>query len=279
MKLVADSGGSKTAWNIISNGKINSITTSGMNPYYHSDSSLSSIVESQLIPEISTANVTEIYFYGAGCSSEKSCRKISQALNKNFQEAIIHVNHDLLGAARALCQEKAGIVGILGTGSNSCFYDGNKIATNVPSLGYVLGDEGGGAYMGKYLLRDFIRENLPENIHQKMKSRGFTKSGIENKIYLEDNPISFLSGFAPFIRENIEMEYFNSLVTKTFNKFIENCLSAYENLREYPIHFTGSIAYHFKEHLTMVLNEHNLRLGTVVKTPLDGLTKYHADIK
>lgn len=278
MKLLADSGGSKTTWSIISNGKINSLTTKGMNPYYNSQASLNLILESELLPSISVNDISEIYFYGAGCSSDQSCEKVSNSLHSKLPKAVIHVNHDLLGAARALCQNEAGLVGILGTGSNSCFYNGTTIASHVPSLGYILGDEGGGGHMGKVLLRDFIRNKLPENIHQKIEALGCTKANIENRIYLEKNPISFLSGFAPLIKENIELDYFKELVMQTFDAFIDNCLVAYENHQAYPIHFSGSIAYYFKDQLNNALNKHNLQLGSVVKNPIEGLTKFHSTL-
>jgi len=273
MILIADSGGTKTAWRLISDTQTD-IQTSGMNPYYHSVSELSSIVKKEL-SGILTDDISYIHFYGAGCSSKESCNKIIDALQISFPKTKINVHHDLLGSARALCKNQRGIVGILGTGSNSCYYDGTNIVKNVPSLGYVLGDEGGGVYMGKLLLSDYLRDKMPEDIRKSMSVFGMTKSSIEKKIYIDANPIAFLSGFSPFILENIQNEYMNLLVNNTFEKFLNDCLSGYKELNSVPLHFSGSIAFHFQSNLKKLLKKNNLQAGSIVKNPMEGLTKFH----
>jgi len=275
MKLIADSGGTKTAWRNFSGDSYTDIYTAGMNPYYHSTSLLTSTVREELVPNIQVKEIDQIYFYGAGCSSSESCDKIEQALIANFPQANIYVSHDLLGAARALCQNHSGIIGILGTGSNSCHYDGENIVENVHSLGYILGDEGGGSHMGKLLLSDYLRNRLPESIRKGLKPFGLSKSSIEKRIYIDSNPIKFLSSFAPFILENIQDEYIKELVENNFSMFISRCLGGYAESRDYPIHFSGSIAFHFQTYLENMLKKNNLRLGSVVKDPMDGLTQYH----
>ncbi len=276
MILIADSGGTKTAWKLLSDTTAD-IVTSGMNPYYHSVSALTSIIEKELLTQLPDP-ISSIYFYGAGCSSSESRNKIISSMQPSFPGTDIHVHHDLLGAARALCKNKQGIVGILGTGSNSGYYDGINIVKNVPSLGYVLGDEGGGVHMGKLLLSDYLRSKLPATIHKEMSIFELTKTIIEKKIYIDPNPIAFLSSFSPFILENIQTEYMNRLVNNTFEKFVNDCLRGYKELNSVPLHFSGSIAYHFKSNLKNVLDKSNLLVGSIVKNPMIGLTEFHQQI-
>jgi len=279
MVLIADSGGTKTAWRVIEDGKVvNDLETSGLNPYYRSPETIESVISNELSPNISS-DIAEIYFYGAGCSSVDGCNKIRDGLRTSFPEAQIEVTHDLLGVARALCENKEGIACILGTGSNSCYFDGVKIVKNIPSLGYILGDEGGGSFMGKKLVTDYLRGNMPkelENIfHQKFN---LDKSEIEKKVYLQDNPIHFLSGFAPFILEHVKEQYMHDLVSRSFRIFLENCVFKYHNYNHLPLHFVGGVAYNFREFLAEVLTDEGLKVGNIFNNPIEGLTQYHMSL-
>ncbi len=279
MILIADSGGTKTAWRVIDKGRIvNDIETKGLNPYYRTPETIINVISNELFPNISS-NIAEIYFYGAGCSNIEGCNKIRDVLHKTFPEAQIEVTHDLLGVARALCENKEGIACILGTGSNSCHYDGVEIVKNIPSLGYILGDEGGGSFMGKKLVTDYLRGNMPRELadifHQKFK---LGKSEIEKKVYLEDNPMQFLSGFAPFILDHVKEQYMHDLVSSSFRIYLEYSVFKYQNYKRLPIHFVGGVAYNFREILIEVLNDEGLKIGNILNNPIEGLTQYHLSL-
>jgi N-acetylglucosamine kinase-like BadF-type ATPase len=277
MKLIADSGGTKTAWRVIdNNGNIVDIVTTGLNPYYRSAEKIKDVIEKDLVIKMKDTKIDEIQFYGAGCSNAEGCDKIRDGLRASFPEATIEVTHDLLGVARALCKQNEGIACILGTGSNSCYYNGREIIKNIPSLGYILGDEGGGSFMGKKMLTDYLRGNIPEYLSKIFYQRfQLEKSDIEKNVYLKDNPIQFLSGFAHFILEFAEEKYMHDLIYNSFTSFLVNCIYKYHNYKDLPLHFIGGVAYNFSEILKELLNKEGLIIGNIVNNPIEELTQYH----
>lgn len=273
--LIADSGFTKTDWRLIgADGKIEQARTAGINPYYQTEEEILLVIQdlhSQL-PD----RIDEIYFYGTGCSSGTNRDKIARLLNRYYQDAKIDVNHDLLAAARSLCGEEKGIACIIGTGTNSCLYDGSKIISNVPSLGWAIADEGGGTYLGKTLVTDYYRKDMPEHLRVIFKERfGLNKDAFLTAIYQEPMPGRFLASFAKFINEHISDPYMYKLVYDAFTTFITKNVVKYEGYKEVPVHFTGSVAYYFNNILRKVAVDQGIYIKHITEHPIAGLTLFH----
>lgn len=278
MILIADSGSTKTSWCLLnSTSDVQHFTTAGINPYHTGQEEIIVLLQQEF--QILKDKVSEIYFYGAGCTVEKS-PLVKEALNRYFGTDLIEVNSDLLGAARSLCHSSEGIICILGTGSNSCYYDGKSIVKNVPSLGFILGDEGSGSELGKMLLSDILKNQLPEVlIYEFHKTYVLSAAEAIENVYRRPYPNRYLAGFVPFIASHIESIEMKKLVQKSFSGFIQRNVLQYEKAKELPIHFTGSIAYHFKKELEEVLESFGLKLGRISKEPMDGLISYYKEEK
>jgi len=277
MILVADSGSTKTDWRLIDGNKeVDQIKTKGFNPYYQELDEMDKEVKSQLLPFIDTAKVDEIHFYGAGCSTMERRQKIDDTLSPYFSKSRILIQSDLIGAARALSGKKSGIVCILGTGSGSCLYDGEKVSKNIPSLGFVLGDEGSGAWLGKKMVTDYLRGHMPkkciETINQQLH---IDKETILEHVNHRPMPSRYLAGFAEFISSNIDQTYFYQLIFDSFKAFANNYILRYPNYAKFACHFVGSIAYHNQEILQQVAKYTGFKLGNIIKSPIDGLTIFH----
>ncbi|WP_323758521.1 N-acetylglucosamine kinase [Roseivirga sp.] len=273
--LIADSGFTKTDWRLIgADGSIEQARTMGINPYYQTEEEILLVIQdlhSQL-PD----KVDEIYFYGTGCSSGTNRDKIAKLLNRYYQDAKIDVNHDLLAAARSLCGNEKGIACIIGTGTNSCLYDGSKIISNVPSLGWAIADEGGGTYLGKTLVTDYYRKDMPEHLRVIFKERfGLNKDAFLTAIYQEPMPGRFLASFAKFINEHISDPYMYKLVYVAFTTFITKNVVKYEGYKEVPVHFTGSVAYYFNNILRKVAVDQGIYIKHITEHPIAGLTLFH----
>ncbi len=273
--LIADSGFTKTDWRLIgADGSIEQARTTGINPYYQTEEEILLVIQdlhSQL-PD----KVDEIYFYGTGCSSGTNRDKIARLLNRYYSEAKIDVNHDLLAAARSLCGDEKGIACIIGTGTNSCLYDGSKIISNVPSLGWAIADEGGGTYLGKTLVTDYYRKDMPEHLRVIFKERfGLNKDAFLTAIYQEPMPGRFLASFAKFINEHISEPYMYKLVYDAFATFITKNVVKYEGYKEVPVHFTGSVAYYFNNILRKVAVDQGIYIKHITEHPIAGLTLFH----
>ena len=275
MILIADGGSTKTDWCVSEQGKqLQRIATSGLNPYFISEEAIDEEIRSSLLPELQTHKFDAIYFYGAGCLPEK-IPMMQSALSKHFEVKIIEVNSDMLGAARGLCRRNPGIVCILGTGSNSCYYDGDKIVSNVSSLGFILGDEGSGAFLGKLLAGDLLKNQLPAGLKEKfLQEFELTPGMIIERVYRQPFPNRFLASFSPFLLRNIEIQEIHSLVLNSFKAFLNRNVKQYD-YKQYKVHFVGSIAYYYKEILEEAVNESFMQLGVIVQNPMEGLVKYH----
>lgn len=276
MILIADSGSSKTDWRILSkNGSIQQAKSMGFNPFYQTQEQLEKEISEVLLPQVSE-DINEIYYYGAGCSNASNCSVISNALNKYFKNAKVSVHHDLLAAARSLCGDEPGIACIIGTGVNSCFYDGENIIDNVASLGYILGDEGSGTHLGKQLLADFLRNDMSEELKARFIKRfELTREEVLSKVYQEDGPGRFLASFSKFIFQNIKDPYCYRLVYHSFETFFKKNVCKYENHQSLPVHFTGSVAFYYSNILRQVANDLSIRVGNIIESPIAGLTLYH----
>jgi len=279
MILIADSGSTKTDWILTNGDKINKqITTVGYNPYYHKDDSLIVSMTSELLPEIgNNNNIEKIFFYGSGCSSDINCTMVKSALWQLFSNAIIEVNHDLFGSAVALLNNNEGIACILGTGSNSCHWDGKQIIQNVPSVGYLLGDEGSGTYIGIKILKGILEKKAPPEI---IKSFYFYYNTnfdrVLSSIYNKPKANQFISGISIFAQRNISNNWIKDTIKQAFIDFIENQIKQYSNYQNLKVSFTGSIAFHFKDILLEACNENNIKIGVIIKNPIEGLFTYHS---
>lgn len=276
MILVADSGGSKLDWRLLyDNGTINQITGPGFNPYYQDPSHLTLSVNETLVPLVSE-KVRKIFFYGSGASSPQNREIIKDVLAGIFGNAEIDVNHDLLGAARSLCGEEAGIACILGTGSNSCLFEDGIIKKNITNLGWILGDEGGGVYIGKKLLVDYLREQMPLKLSEQFRARfSIARDDVLDKIYRQEKPSAFLGSFSKFIFQHIKEPYCYQLVYSSFEDFFKNNVMRYDQYQNRKVHFTGSVAFYFSDILRQVANDLGVTVKNVVETPIAGLTLYH----
>lgn len=273
--LIADSGFTKTDWRVIDEqGDISQAHTEGINPYYQSEDEMLKEIQNlhNQVPE----KIDKIYYYGTGCSSGQNRDKITRLLQRYYPHAIINVNHDLLAAARSLCGDEAGIACIIGTGTNSCHYDGEKIIENVPSLGWAVADEGGGTYLGKTLVTDYYRKDMPKHLRVIFKEEfELTKDGFLQKIYQEPTPGRFLANFAKFIGKHIAEPYMHNLVATGFDLFLTKNVLKYESHKELPVHFTGSVAYYFGSILRDVAIDKGLQVKHITQQPIAGLTLFH----
>jgi len=276
MILIADSGSTKTSW-YYSKGKNHSekFSTSGINPFFRSAKDIVVELRNDLVPKINSG-IFEIYFYGAGIINEEKKDVVKSALSQLFPLAKIEVQSDLLAAARALLGNKKGIACILGTGTNSCLYDGNNIIEHIPPLGYILGDEGSGAFLGRKLLADFLKGIMPPEISERFQKQ-FPENYAEfmENVYKKEKPNKFLAQFVPFLYENKNNNYCRQLIENSFIDFIDRNVKFYSNYKKLEICFIGGVAFFFEEQLKSVLNKYGLKLGTVLQEPLDSLTEFH----
>ena len=278
MILIADSGSTKTEWRLISDDQstIETCFTKGINPFYqNTEDIIISLEESSTLKDIVPES---IYFYGAGCANVEKNLIVENALKSFFGAEQILVDSDLTGAARSLCQKEEGIACILGTGSNSCHYDGEMITSNVSPLGFIIGDEGSGAILGRKLLGDILKNQLPnELIDLFFNTYQTDRAEILDHIYKQPFPNRYLAQHTKFLLENIRNEDLKKLVTDSFKEFIQRNLLQYDNITKLPIHFTGSIAFYFEEQLLEALSSFNLKPGTICQSPMEGLIRYHQE--
>lgn len=276
MILIAESGSTKTEWRIIdSKQNIFHARSGGINPYYLDASGILEVMRMGLIEYIE-APFNEIYFYGAGCSSTKNKKIIRDCFMQLFPNARVEVNHDMLAAARSLCGIERGIACILGTGSNSCLYDGIGIIENVRSLGYILGDEGSGNYLGKKFLIHYFKKELPRHIHEQFDDEfGLEPHDILENIYHHHMPILYLSSFSKFIHKYLKEPMINQMVYDAFKRFLELNVMRYTDYASAPVHFTGSVAFYYEDVLRKVGKDLGIKIGDIVVGPIDGLTQYH----
>lgn len=276
MILVVDSGSTKTEWTVINKGIAQkSVFSSGINPYFLNIEEIYQLLNIEL-HGLYRNPINTIYFYGTGCNSESKNNIISEAFNRYFRAGKIFIGSDLLGAARSLCQDEPGIACIIGTGSNSCYYDGSIIVSNVAPLGYILGDEGGGAVLGRKLLSGVLKKQLPGVVIDIfLETYKLTPSEILENVYMKPFPNRFLGQFAKFISVNIDIPELQELINTSFDEFIKRNVIQYPEARHLPINFTGSIAFHFKPWLENLLKENDLEAGIITLSPMDNLIKYH----
>lgn len=279
MFLIADSGSTKTDWRLVDqNRQISQYKSPGINPSIHQAESIQASLQNELLPQLG-ANIEEIkqiFFYGAGCSSGAKKELVKKQLTTCFPNAVIEVNHDLLAAARAVCGKEEGLVAILGTGASSCYYDGHEIKERVPSLGYVLGDEGSGAHLGKTFLQYYLYNELPGDLKQKFDRRfDLSFEELMDNVYKESSPNRFLASFSLFIYQNISHEFMSKMVCSCFEEFFENQILKYHNSGSTPLRCVGSVAFYYSNLLKRVGEEKGVNIDRVLEKPIAGLTLYH----
>jgi len=276
MILIADSGMTKTDWRLIDQeNEITQCRTSGINPNYMLPEAIRAVFLKELKPQI-TGLVSELHFYGAGCSSEHSQSVITNAFREVYPDCNVEVRHDLIAAARALCGHNEGIACILGTGANSCLYDGEEIIDNIASVGYIMGDEGSGTWLGGQLLAAFMRKELPNDLHERLIKRfNLSNEIIIENIYRKPTPAKYMSSFSKFIFQNIKHPYLYLLVHRGFTLFFEKNITRYERYQDKQVHFTGSVAFYYANILRKVAGEQDIALRNITENPIAGLTLYH----
>lgn len=276
IQLIADSGSTNTDWAVVSNESTRYIKTSGINPIHQDDATIEHLILQELCPQLNGLMPTHIHFYGAGCVGGAINERVIQLLSKCFQGAHIAVESDLLGAARSLCGNSEGIAGILGTGSNSCQYNGREIVANTPPLGYILGDEGSGASLGKAFLRALLRNELGDTIRNDFYATYQTNySTLIGRIYREPAANRYLASLSPYIASHLDNTSIYKIVYDTFTQYIDNHITHYDYHR-LPLHLTGSVAYHYRNIIADVALSRGVTLGNITPTPIDGLITYHS---
>ncbi len=278
MIIIAESGSTKTDWRMIeTSGKVGQLKSAGINPYYQTKEQIVDELKRNVLSNIK-GDIESIYFYGAGLTNNEKKDFLGEILLLVFPNTKnIEVFDDMTAAARSLCGSKSGIACILGTGANTCFYDGSSITYQIPSLGFWLGDEGSGAYLGKTFIQKYLHNELPEEIVEKFDKR-FGKINrlevIENA-YQKPFPNRYFAGFSKFLFDNRMHPYIYSLITESFQLFFEKYINKYPDYKNQKIHFTGSVAFYYSDILRRVATTNDATLGVIMETPIAGLTLYH----
>ena len=277
IKLIADSGSTKTEWCLMNGKQKKTFLTQGLSPYFLSAEQIGYIIENELKPKLKKVEPTEIFFYGTGCSNVENKQMVKKAVNKVFNTAEVSVDHDLMGAARALCGTEKGIACILGTGSNSCYFNGHKIIKNSPGLGYILGDEGSGAYLGKKVIQYFLYNTFDADLMDRFHAKFNTNSDeILTSVYKKPLANRYLASFTIFLAENRGHYMIENIIEDGFNDFFFNHVYKYRESWTLPVHFVGSVAYGFKDVLKEMCRSYELQLGKVIQKPIEGLIKFHS---
>ncbi len=270
--LIADSGSTKTEWRLVDNGHVEAFSTEGLNPYYQSQEQIRAVLKVQL-PIDKLSEIEACYFYGAGNTDEVRRDVVRHVISETLNPVAVSVEGDMLGAARGLLGTSSGIAGILGTGSNSCYYDGNQIVKNVAAGGFILGDEGSGAQMGKMLLRDFLRNRIPEHLYRELTNTGLNKNEILKNVYDSELPNRYLAGYTKFLKQYIDQDYCKEVVRRCLSDYINQHILGYSESNEVVL--TGSIAYHFKDELKYLADAVGINILKIEQNPIKGLIEYH----
>jgi glucosamine kinase len=282
MQIIADSGSTKTDWRLVlSSGEQKKYVSEGYNPYFVNTKQIYDSLYANLSPQMRSDNgvpeeVNTVWFYGAGCSTEANNKTVSDALKQFFVNADIHVGHDLLGACRAVLGHQSGFGAILGTGTNTALYDGTNITMNIDSLGYFMGDEGSGAFMGRHLLRDKMRGYLPDDLNETFQAFSpLTNEQIFDRIYNQPLPNRFLANFFRFIDRNRDHEYCKRLIKKSFQEFFDHLVVHYPNYQIHSFNCVGSVAFLSRDILEPMVIAHGMKIGNIIRSPIDGMVLYH----
>lgn len=273
--LIADCGATKSDWSLVEGGKItHRFLSIGISPIFQTQEEIAKEIKERVLPQFKDSSLKAIYFYGAGCTPEKA-EEVKEALYSSFLINKIEVHSDIVGAAHSLCGNQPGIACILGTGSNSCEWNGKEITNQTPPLGYILGDEGSGAYMGKLLVNSVLKNLLSEALKEKfLKQYKLSQSTIIEKVYKQPFPNRFLASISPFLSQNIEEDAIIYIVKKSFSDFFERNIMQY-GYQNSKVHFIGSIAHYYYTLLKEVATEKGITIGKIEQSPIGGLVEYY----
>ena len=276
MILIADSGSTKAEFRLLGTDAEEKIfILPGINPFYQSETEIRELINNDLYSDLTEYNIRKIYFYGAGCAFPEKKKIVENALLYSFPQADIFVDSDLLAASRALFGANKGIACILGTGSNSCFYNGKEIEKNVSPLGFILGDEGSGAVLGRKFIADCLKNQLPVSLQKKFFSQYNTSpSEIMDKVYRQPFPNRYLASLSPFLLENMGEKSICRIVTESFTDFFERNIKQY-SITDEKLRFIGSIAYYFQKTLREVAEKNGYQIDKIEKNPMEGLIQFH----
>ncbi|MDF2436432.1 MAG: N-acetylglucosamine kinase [Bacteroidota bacterium] len=277
MILIADSGSTKTDWRLMDeNQKIHQFSSEGINPYFQDQEQIQKVIESAHFPSSVLESEIAVFFYGAGCKAEDKKVAVANALSSVIKKGRIIVESDMLGAARSVCGHNPGIAAILGTGMNSCYYDGENIVINRTSSGFILGDEGSGAHLGKLLVQAFLNDELPDELSKRFTERfKLSKDEVIDTVYRKPLPNRFLAGFSKFIYQNLKDQFMIDLVKGAFELFFDKHILKYPQHKEVKLSCSGSVAFYYSNILRSVAEDKGLNIDTIVETPIAGLTLYH----
>ncbi|MBS1638220.1 MAG: ATPase [Bacteroidetes bacterium] len=276
--LIADSGSTKTDWVLLDQGRVvMQSSTIGFNPYFQTSDAITGELNARLIPALGAhvSQITDVRYYGAGCSNEVNVASVRKGIQAALPKASIEVNHDLLAAARALCGKEPGIACILGTGSNSCLYDGATIRENVISVGYLFGDHGSGACMGKSFIQDYFDGKLPLHLQTAFEQAGYNREEILDNVYKKSMPSRYLAQVSTFLSAHVSDTYVRAIIKRCFVAFFDHQVSKYTNSRNLPVNCVGSVGFYYKDILLEAAREKGFTIGTVIKSPIEGLIRYY----
>ena len=277
IRLVCDSGATKAEWCLINNGKKKTFFTQGISPYFLNIEQIKDLLQKELTPKLKNIKVDEIYYYGRGCANPANARLVKKAIQLVFTNTKkVEVTHDLMAAARSVCGKKKGVVANLGTGSFCCYYDGKKIGKQIPGIGYILGDEGSGAYLGKKVIQYYLYETFDDDLRARFNAKYITnRSEILENVYKKPLPNRYLASYTLFLAENRGHYMIENIIEDGMNDFFFTHLIKYRESWLYPVHFTGSIAYGFKDVIKGLCNSYEMETGLILKQPMDGLVQFH----
>lgn len=279
MILIADSGSTKTAWCLISgNQRVKDITTKGINPFYQTEEEIEAELKNTLCQEIGGENkINSVYFYGAGCADSQINNKLAKTLQQVLKSDKAEVSSDMLGAARGIFKHQKGIACIMGTGSNSAYYDGNEIVKSIPAGGFIIGDEGSGAVLGKTLIADYIKNQMPENILAEFKKfYNGTYLDVVNHVYKQPFPNRWLANFTKFMYEKREDDYIHNMIVNSFTLFFNRNIKQFDSWKDMEVGFVGSIAYYFEKELKEAAQKCEITVSGIYQNPIEGLIEYHS---
>ena len=280
VKLIADSGSTKAEWCLMRGNRKTTFFTKGISPYFLNAGQIEHLIREELLPHLGESRIGEVHYYGTGCLRKSNAAIVAKALRAVFPAAAVSVENDLLAAARAVCGHEKGVACILGTGSNSCYFNGKKIVKNSPGLGYVLGDEGSGAYLGRKVLQYYLYNTFDEDLRARFDAKFVTTAAeILDHVYKQPMANRYLASFTEFLAENRGHYMVENIVEDGINEFFFNHIAKYRESWILPVHFVGGVAYGFRDVVMEICRNYELTPGKILKNPMEGLVVYHADKK
>ncbi|MEP7257388.1 MAG: N-acetylglucosamine kinase [Flavitalea sp.] len=274
--IIADSGSTKCEWRVVGSRSSRAVFTQGISPYFLNALQIEDLLRDELLPYLKGKQIDAVYYYGTGCKDPVNAKMIKKVISHVLQPGETYVSHDLMGAARGLCIREKGIACILGTGSNSCYYDGKRIVYNSPGLGYVLGDEGSGAYLGKKVIQYYLYNTFEKDLIRKFDEQyQLSAPQILENVYRKPLPNRYLAGFSLFLSQNRGHYMIENIIEDGINDFFFHHIRRYRESARYPVHFIGGIAHHFQDVIKSLCTDYQLKLGGIDLSPMDGLVKFH----